>query len=138
MRLKLIAPAAVAALTLSACGAAGTSGQKFSGAQGDVAKVISDLQSAGQRRDAKKICTDILATQTTKRLQAQGIDCATELGKFVNEASSFSLTVKSVKIEGKQAVARVSSKNGTKDQIDTVTLVNESGKWRVLSIGAPA
>ena len=73
--------AATAALLAVAAGVAGCtsastgSASKFTGAQGDVAKVVSDLQQAGQRKDAQKICTQILAQTLVHELDAAGTSC---------------------------------------------------------------
>lgn len=140
MHLKPLAVPAViaaAALSLSACGATGSSsgGPEFSGAKKDVAQAIDDLQSDAQRHDAGKICDQLIAGATIKRLSAQGIDCADDLKKAIDEASTFDLQVQSVEIHGDKAVAKVKDTAGDQSNVDTFTLVKEGGDWKLLGLG---
>ena len=131
---RRIAIAAALALGAAGCTTASTgSSSKFTGAQGDVAKVVSDLQQAGQRKDAQKICTQILAQQLVQQLSAAGTSCQVEMKKAIDDADDFDLTVQNVTINGNQATAQV--KRGKNGPTATFKFVRESGGWRATSFG---
>jgi hypothetical protein len=131
-RVALIA--AVLALALSGCGAAGSSqNSKFKGAQADVVQVVDDLAQAGGRGDADKICTEILAKQLVTEIKSAGGDCVTEMDRAIKDASDYDLQVTSVKINGDNATAQV--RQGKDGQVATFTFVKEGGAWRASALG---
>jgi hypothetical protein len=125
--------ALVLALALAGCSTAGSSSSKFSGAQGDVAKVVSDLAQAGQRKDAQKICTEIIAQSLVRQIGAAGTTCQAEMKKAIDDADDFDLMVENVTINGNNATARV--KRGKTGPTATFKFVRESGGWRATSFG---
>src|SRR5689334_18724864 len=99
---------AVCAVALAGCTTTGTTGsKKFPGAQGDVAKAISDLQTAAQRKDATKICSQFLARALVTKLDAPGTSCNQEIDKAVSDSDELSLDVQSITVNGNSATARV-------------------------------
>jgi hypothetical protein len=119
---------------LAGCTTTGTgSTSKFTGAKADVAKVVSDLSSAGQRKDAGKICTQILAQSLIRKLSDAGTSCQQEMKKAIDDADDFALDVKSVTITGNQATAVV--RRGDKGPTETFRFVREAGGWRATSFG---
>jgi hypothetical protein len=134
MRRLLVIPAA-AALALSACGSTATSSSpvKFTGAQKDVADVVEQLSTAGRRRDAKTICSEILAKQLLAELKTAGGDCETEMKNAIEDASDYDLQVRSVKVNGNNATAQV--RQGDDGEVATFTFVKEGGGWRASALG---
>jgi hypothetical protein len=131
---RTLALTAVLALFLSGCGAASTgSAGNFKGEQQEVVKVVDALASAGSRRDAKKICTDILAKQLVTELKNAGGDCVTEMDRAIKDASDYDLQVTSVKVNGANATAQV--RQGKSGQTATFTFVKEGGSWRASALG---
>jgi hypothetical protein len=128
MRRSLLAPVLVSAVALAGCTTA-TSSNDFSGPANDVAKALSDLQSAGQRKDSAKICNQLLAQSFVSKLNADGTSCATEIDKAVKDADEFTLDVRSVKVNGSQATAQV--RQGKNGATRSVTLVREANRWKV-------
>jgi hypothetical protein len=125
---------ATAALAAAGCGAAQTnSSSKFKGEQGQVAKVVDDLSSAGQHKDAAKICSSILSKSLVAQLKAAGADCQQEMKKAIDDADSYDLQVQSVTVDGNQAQARV--RQGSKGPFATFQFVKENGGWRATSLG---
>ena len=125
---------ATAALAAGGCGAAQTnSSSKFKGDQGQVAKVVDDLSSAGQKKDAAKICNNILSKSLVAQLKAAGGDCQQEMKKAIDDADSYDLQVQGVSIDGNQAQARV--RQGKKGPFATFQFVKETGGWRATSLG---
>jgi hypothetical protein len=125
--------ALVLTLALAGCSTAGSSSSKFSGAQGDVAKVVSDLAQAGQRKDAQKICTQIIAQSLVRQIGAAGTTCQAEMKKAIDDADDFDLTVQRVNVHGSQATAVV--KRGKTGPTATFKFVRQQGSWRATSFG---
>jgi hypothetical protein len=129
--LLLLVPLAAA---LAGCGTASSAG-KFSGAQGDVAKQVEALQTAGQSHDGDKACSDILSRSLRDAMNAAGSTCAEQVSTAMKDADDFELDVRAVSITGPRATARVRARIGGRDQIRTMQLVRESGSWRISSLG---
>jgi hypothetical protein len=133
MRRAVLTLTALCALALGGCTTTGTTGsKKFSGAQADVAKTISDLQTAAQRKDATKICTQLLAKVLVTKLDAPGTSCSQEIDKAVSDSDEFSLQVQSVTVTGAQATAKV--RQGKNGAIRTMDLTREANRWKVSSL----
>jgi hypothetical protein len=125
---------ATAALALGGCGAAqSSSSSKFPGQAGQVAKVVDDLATAGRRKDAAKICSDVLSRSLVAAIRTAGSDCEQEMKKAIEDADDFDLEVQSVRITGNRAQARV--RQGKKGPLATFSFVKENGGWRATSLG---
>src|SRR3712207_440710 len=95
-------------LVLAACGqTTADSTEDFQGEEQAVAQVVEDLQRAGERNDAEKICRDILARDLSARLQQAGTSCASELERAIEDADDFELVVEDVTVTGATARATV-------------------------------
>jgi hypothetical protein len=119
-------------VVLVGCGQS-SSTSDFDGAQQDVAEVVEDLQEAGTRDEPERICDEILARPLRTR------DCRAKVDEALKDADTFELDVKSVRISGATARARVESgRDG--DQVETIELVREGQDWRIsrLAGAAPA
>jgi hypothetical protein len=132
-----IATASLAVLALAAAGCTSTSGSsssaKFSGAQADVAQVVADLSQDGQRKDAQKICTQILARTLVDQLSRAGTSCGQEMDKAISDADDFDLSVQKVTISGTTATALV--RRGKSGPTATFRFVREAGKWKATDFG---
>jgi hypothetical protein len=133
MRRTLVIAAALA-LVLSGCGqATQSSSEKFPGEQQNVAKVVDELAKAGRARDAKKICTDVLAKQLVAELKTAGGDCETEIDRAITDAPDYDLQVRSVKVNGNTATAEV--RQGKAGKVATFTFIKEGRNWRASALG---
>jgi hypothetical protein len=129
MRRLALALLAVSMLAVGGCtssSSSSSSAKNFQGTEADVAKVIADLQSAGQRKDAAKICSQILARSAVDEL---GSDCKGELDKAISDADEFSLSVRDVSVSGNEATATV--RQGKDGPTKLVKLVKEGNSWKV-------
>ena len=123
-----------AALGVAGCtSSTGTTSGQFSGAQGDVAQVVSDLAKDGQRKDAQKICTEILARELVDKLDQAGTSCGQEMDKAIADADDFDLSVQKVTINGTSATAVV--RRGKDGPTATFRFVREGGKWKATDFG---
>jgi hypothetical protein len=123
-----------AALGVAGCtSSTGSSSGSFSGAQAQVAQVVSDLAKDGQRKDAQKICTEILARALVDKLNQAGTSCGQEMDKAIADADDFDLSVQKVTIQGSTATAVV--RRGKNGPTATFRFVREGGKWKATDFG---
>jgi hypothetical protein len=135
-RALLSSLALIAASALAACGGSASSAGKFDGERKAVAEVVEDLQTAGERKDAGKICDDILARPLAQQIRAAGADCEAEMKKSLEDADDFELEVQSVTINGNRATARVKGEDGDRDRVETFEFVKERGGWRATALSS--
>ena len=124
----------LAALAVAGCGetASESSAEKFKGEQKAVAQVVEDLQDAGEKKDAERICDDILSPRLVAEVKAGGASCAAEMKRSLNDADQFELDVQSVTVEGPNAEARV---RGEGSETATLRFAKERGGWRATDLG---
>ena len=137
MRFPAIAAVGLAALGIGACGPAGTDTSKFTGEQRDVAKVVADLRTAGERRKPDDICNNLLTTELQNQIKAAGASCAAEMKKAIEDADGFDLQVKSVRVSGTSAVADIHSSDAGKGVTRSFSFTKQGGKWRIANLGTP-
>jgi hypothetical protein len=127
-------PLLAAALGVAGCtSTTGSTSATFTGAQAAVASVVSDLAKDGQRKDAQKICSDILARELVDKLNEAGTTCGQEMDKAISDADDFDLSVQKVTINGSSATAVV--RRGTNGPTATFRFVREGGKWKATDFG---
>jgi hypothetical protein len=124
--LALILPAALA---LGGCATTGSSSsKKFSGAAADVSKAVGDIQTAGKRKDADKLCSELLARSLVDQLGQSGTTCKDEMEKALADADDFTLNVRDVKVSGSEATALV--RQGSTGPTRTIQFVRENNRWK--------
>jgi hypothetical protein len=125
---------ALATLAVAGCGQSGSesSAEKFKGEQKAVAEVVEDLQEAGEKKDAERICSTILSPTLVAQVKAGGASCAAEMKRSLNDADQFELDVQSVTVEGTKAEARV---KGEGSETATMSFAKERGGWRATDLG---
>jgi outer membrane lipoprotein SlyB len=130
----LTVTALAGALGVAGCtSSTGGSSASFTGAQADVAQVVSDLAKDGQRKDAQKICSEILASELVDKLNQAGTSCGQEMDKAIADADDFDLSVQKVTINGSSAIAVV--RRGKDGPTATFRFVREGGKWKATDFG---
>ncbi len=122
------------AVGVSACGNA-VSTASFTGENREVAQAISRLQSDVTAADQQKLCAGDLARSVVARLASAKGGCPQVLKKQLAEIDNFEVTVNSIKVNGATATATVKSVNAGKSHIGMLSLVKESGKWKVAGGG---
>jgi hypothetical protein len=135
MRRPLIAiPLALAALA-AGCGASTSSSAEFEGQEKAVADQVEKIQSAGEARDAKQLCDDVLATSLRDAIANAGSSCEVELDKAIRDADDFDLDVEDVTIAGNSAVAKVKTGSGDDAATRDFEFEKEGNSWRATSLG---
>lgn len=126
------------ALLGTGCGAASQadSAKNFTGEPKAVATTIDDLQKAGRKRDADKICGELLSNAlATKIRETSKKTCVSAVKESLKDVDAFDLEVvkNGVTISGTTATAKVKSQkagSGDDNRIDTLQLVKEDQRAR--------
>jgi len=131
-KLLITLGAALCAVVIAGCGnTVSTSG--YSGPDKEIAQTIAHLQSDAQASDQKKLCKEVLSSSVVSRLGGvQG--CENALKTQLKEIDNLEATVHSVKLTGTTATATVIAITEGKKHLSTVTLVKESGGWRISGV----
>lgn len=127
---RTLAIAVVLALGVSACGASDAEPET---PQEAITQVVDNLSAAGQRRDADRICKEILAKRLVDELKTAGGDCVTEMDRAIKDATDFNLTISQVKVTGNSATARV--RQGEDGDTATFSFVKEGNVWKASALG---
>jgi hypothetical protein len=134
---RLIALALASAAVVAGCGSGDkNSAGKFQGDQKAVAQAVEDLQTAGRKGDANKICTDLLAASLVQTIKQASGDCQKAVDDALQDADSFEMTVEKVVVNGDRAVATVKSEAGNKDRTDAIALERVGSNWKIASLGS--
>jgi hypothetical protein len=105
----------------------------FKGEEKAVAQVVDDLQTAGQRKDPDKICSDVLSAKLVDQLKQGGTNCVDEMDKAITDSDDYTLDVTGVTVTGNTATAKV--KVGKDGPTSNFEFAKERGGWRVTSLG---
>jgi hypothetical protein len=123
--------ALLAALTLAACGAAGTdSSSDFEGDDRDVASQVEKLQSAAADDDYAEICNNLLAPAIKEQIPS-GMTCEKAVQAAVEATDTSELKVTKVDIDGDTATATVESGSGDSAVTRTITLTRPQNNWLI-------
>jgi hypothetical protein len=120
----------VLAALLAGCTSTGSSSssKKFAGAAGDVSKAVDDLEAAGQRKNAGKLCSQLLARSLVSQIGESGTTCTSELDKALADSDDFKLDVRDIKVNGDKATATVLQ--GDPGSTRTIQFVREDNRWK--------
>lgn len=125
----------VLALVATGCGSStADSAKNFKGEPKAVAQAIDDLRTAGEKRDASKICGELLATKLVDAITAASkttgkSTCTAAVKESLKDVDSFKLDVvkNGITITGTTATAKVRTESGKDDNhLDTLQLVKET------------
>ena len=133
-RAPLAVPLVLAALA-AGCGAA-SSATEFEGEERRVAEKVEKIESAGEARNPRMICDEVLAKSLREQIAAAGSSCEQELDKAIKEADDFKLEVEDVSIAGGQATAKVKGHDRGAERVRTFEFVREGNDWRATSLGS--
>ena len=120
-------------LGLAACAkSVSTSGLK--GESKSAAETIKNLQTDVTAGDQKKVCSNDLSSTLVAKLNTAKGGCQQAVKDQLVEVDSFEVTVDAISVNGSTATAKVTSKFAGKNHPSTLTLVNESGKWKISAL----
>jgi len=120
-------------LALAACGTSTPATKAgFTGTKHEVAQAIAVLQSNASASEPKKVCSEDLAAGVVRRLGG-GKGCEAAVKRQLGQVDSMEVAIESVRIaaSGDSAAATVRSIHEGKTHASTLSLVKESGKWKI-------
>lgn len=117
---------------VAACGET-TSTNNFKGESHKVAETVSNLESDATDLNQQRVCDNDLAATLTKRLGGSS-GCQESLKSQLREIDAFSMTIKSIAVNGTRASARVQSTYSGKNRTATLLLVKEGSRWKVSGV----
>ncbi len=122
-------------MLVAGCGASTSSSTDFEGEEKAVADQVEKIQSAGEARDAKQLCDEVLAQDLRDAIAAAGSSCEVELDKAIRDADDFALEVESVTISGDTATATVRTGTETDGATRDFEFERDGDAWRATSLG---
>jgi hypothetical protein len=126
-------PALCIAVTLMAEALAGCGSSAQTPSEHQVTNVVRTLQSLSRAGKADQICTQIFTSAEAQAIaRNSGTSCAKQVTQQLVSAST-TFTIKSVRINGRQALVTVIEGNGNHTGL---YLIRQSGAWRINSITA--
>ncbi len=121
--------AIAAAVALSGCGRSD---------ERKVADTLDAFATAVAAKDYQRLCDDLFAPELIESLRGVNLPCEVALKTGFEDTQKPRIEVKSVKVDGDRAQARVRSTAANQPPSeDTVELVKVDGKWRVASLASP-
>lgn len=127
----------VAGALVAGCGEAqSTSAGDFEGEERAVAEVVENLQDAGERKEAARICRDLLSADLQAQLRQAGSTCEREIERSIEDAEDFELVVEDVTVTGSTAQATVRRRAGEADRRTVFEFAKVGRSWRATSLAA--
>ena len=133
VRPALIPAALVLAVAVGGCSVGGTRSANtgsFTGVKGNVAATINKFSTDSSSNNATDICTNVLAQAALTRIRRTG-NCKTIITNQLKTVGDFTLTIKSIHVNGANALAQVQSTRAGKKVTTPMQLVREAGGWRI-------
>jgi len=101
-----------------------------------VRTVIASFQSATQRKDYRRLCTQILAQELLDKIERANLACEQALKIGLQNVVNPQIALRSVEITNNRAVAQVRSSAQNQPALDgTLALIREVKGWKVASLG---
>ena len=117
----------------SLTGSTSASSGSFTGVQGQVAVTLNLLSSDASGSNEADICKSVLDAAVVKRL-GNLAGCTSALTHQLKTIGDFTLTIKTILVNGSKATATVQTVNNGKKVIQRVLLRQQSGGWRLESV----
>jgi hypothetical protein len=135
MRRRLLPLPLLLAALVAGCGGSTSSSTDFEGEEKAVADQVEKIQTAGEARDAKQLCDEVLAVELRDAIAAAGSSCEVELDKAIRDADDYALEVEQVTITGDTATATVRTGGETDGETREFEFERDGTSWRATSLG---
>ena len=123
------------ALALAGCGGKSAPKKPVPPEQ-QVRAVIATFQTATQKKDYRRLCTQVLAQELLDKLARANLDCEQALKVGLQNVVNPRIAVQSVEVTHNRAVAQVRSSADNQAALDgTLSLIREVKGWKVATLG---
>jgi hypothetical protein len=123
------------ALALAGCGGKAAPKKPVPPEQ-QVRTAIANFQTATQKKDYRRLCTQVLAQELLDKIARANLPCEQALKVGLQNVVNPRIAVRSVEITNNRAVAQVSSSAQNQPALDgTLALIREVKGWKVASLG---
>ena len=124
----LLAAVLASAVLLAACGGDDES---------EVRDTLNAFADATAKKDYQRLCDDLLSPELIEQVRRVNLPCEVALRTGFEDVEQPRIEVRSVKIDGDTATARVrSTAKNQEPSEDTVKLVKVDGDWRIASLAS--
>ncbi len=101
-----------------------------------VRAVIASFQTATQKKDYRRLCTQVLAQELLDKIERANLTCEQALKVGLQNVVNPRIAVRSVEVTHNRAVARVRSSADNQPALDgTLALIREVKGWKVATLG---
>ena len=101
----------------------------------DVRDTLNAFADATAKKDYQTLCDDLFAEELVARLRRLNLPCELALRTGLEDVQRPSLEVRSVRVDGERASARVhTSAANQPPSDDEVRLVKQGDEWRIASL----
>lgn len=105
----------------------------------EVRQTVERFGQASLDKDYQALCDELLSTALVRQARSAGQPCEVALKIALGDVQNPTLEVRSVEIDGDDALARVDSvAAGQRPSKDTVLLIHEDDGWRIASLANEA
>ena len=123
------------ALALAGCGSRPAPKKPVPPEQ-QVRAVLATFQTATQKKDYRRLCTQILSQDLLDKIQRANLTCEQALTVGLQNVVNPRIVVQSVEVTHNRAVARVRSTADNQPALDgTLALIREVKGWKVDTLG---
>ena len=123
------------ALALAGCGGK-PAPKKVVPPEQQVRAVIATFQTATQKKDYRRLCTQVLAQELLDKIARANLTCEQALKVGLQNVTNPRIAVQSVEVTHNRAVAQVRSSADNQPALDgTLSLIREVKGWKVATLG---
>ncbi len=101
-----------------------------------VRAVIASFQTATQKKDYRRLCTQVLAQELLDKIRRANLPCEQAVKVGLQNVVNPRIVVQSVEVTHNRAVAQVRSSADNQPALDgTLALIREVKGWKVATLG---
>ena len=101
-----------------------------------VRAVIASFQTATQKKDYRRLCTQVLAQELLDKIRRANLPCEQAVKVGLQNVVNPRIAVQSVEVTHNRAVAQVRSSADNQPALDgTLALIREVTGWKVATLG---
>ena len=105
--------------------------------EGDVRATLGAFAQATAAKDYQRMCDDLLSPKLIEQIRRVNLPCEVALRTGLEDVEKPRLEIRSVKVDGDTATARVHSTAANQEPSDDVVKLEKvGGEWRIASLAS--